>query len=41
VGIKNGQSGETGNIGYMLRRKAKRKTQHYMCWTLLYANKHK
>ena len=41
--IKNGQSGETGNIGYT-RHKAntnKTKTQHNMCWTPPYANKHK
>jgi len=35
--IKYGQSGETGNIGYTRRRKKK----HNMCWTPLYANKHK
>jgi len=28
--IKNGQSRETGNIGYTTRRKTK--TQHNMCW---------
>ena len=31
--IKNEQSRETGNIGY----KRRRKTQHNMCWTPLYA----
>ena len=35
---KNGQSRETGNTGYITRRKTK---QHNMCWTPLYANKHK
>ena len=35
--IINGQSRETGNIGYTRQRK----TQHNMCWTPLYANKHK
>jgi len=35
--IKNGQSRETGNIGYTRQRK----TQHSMCWTPQYANKHK
>jgi hypothetical protein len=39
--IKNGQSRETGNIGYTRRRKNKTKTQHNMCWTPLYANKQK
>jgi hypothetical protein len=34
--IKNGQARETGNIGYTRRRK----TQHNMCWTPLYASKH-
>jgi len=34
--IKNGQSRETGNIWYTRWRK----TQHNMCWTPLYANKH-
>jgi hypothetical protein len=35
--IKNGQTGETGNIGYTRRRKTN------ICWTPLhvYANKHK
>ena len=38
--IKNGQSRETGNIGYIRRRKKKtKKTQHNMCWTQLYAKK--
>jgi hypothetical protein len=36
--IKNGQSRETGNIGYTRRRQTKQKTQHNMCWTPLYAN---
>ena len=35
--IKNGQSRENGNIGYTIRRK----TQHNMYRTPLYANKHK
>ena len=35
--IKNGQSRETGNIGYTRRRK----TQHNMRWTPLCVNKHK
>jgi len=39
--MKNGQSRETGNIGYTRSRKTKQKTQHNMCWTPLYANKHK
>ena len=34
---KNGQSRETGNK----RKKNKIKTQHNMCWTPLFANKHK
>ena len=34
--IKNGQSRETGNIGYTTQQ-----PQHNMCWTPLYANKHK
>jgi hypothetical protein len=37
--ITNGQSRETCNIGYTRRRQTK--TQHNMCWTPLYANKHK
>jgi len=37
--ITNGQSREAGNIVYTRRRKTK--TQHNMCWTPLYANKHK
>jgi len=32
--IKNGQSRETGNIGYTRRRK----TQYNMCWTPLWTN---
>ena len=36
-GNKNGQSRETGNTGYTIRRK----TQHNICWTPLSANKHK
>jgi hypothetical protein len=50
--IKNGQSRESGNIGYPRRRKDRnwqhrvhktkiKKTQDNMCWTPLYANKHK
>jgi hypothetical protein len=40
--IKNGQSRETGNIGYIRQRKKKtKKTQHNMCWTQLYAKKTK
>jgi hypothetical protein len=39
--IKNGQSRETDNIGYTIRIKTKQKTQHNMCWTPLYTNKHK
>ena len=35
--IKNGQSRETVNK----TKKNKTKTQHNMCWTPLYANKHK
>jgi len=35
--IKNGQSGDTGNMGYTTQRN----TKHNMCWTSLYANKHK
>jgi len=35
--IKNGQSRETVNK----TKKNKIKTQHNMCWTPLYANKHK
>jgi len=30
--IQNGQSRETGNVGYTIRSK----TQHNMCWTSLY-----
>ncbi len=37
--IENGQARETDNIGYTRRRK--KKTQHDMCWTPLYANKYK
>ena len=36
-GNQKGQSRETGNM----TRKNKTKTQHNMCWTHLYANKHK
>jgi len=40
--IKNGQSRETGNIGYTRRRETKQtNTQNNMCWTPLYVNKHK
>jgi hypothetical protein len=39
--IKNGQSRETGNIDGNKTKKSKAKTQHNMCWTPLYANKHK
>ena len=35
--IKKGQSRETGNTGYTRRSK----TQHTICWTSLYTNKHK
>jgi len=35
--INNGQSRETGNIGYTIRSKI----QHTICWTPLCANKHK
>jgi len=42
--MKNVQSRETGNI-VNTRHKTKtnktKKTQHNMCWTLLYTNKHK
>jgi hypothetical protein len=31
--IKNGQSRETGNLGWPRRRQTKQKTQHNMCWT--------
>jgi hypothetical protein len=37
--IKNGQSRETGNIGTPDEEKTI--PQHNMCWTPLYANKHK
>ena len=36
-----GQSRETGNIGHTRQRKTKQKTPHNMCWTPLYAIKHK
>ena len=36
--MKDGESRETGNIGYT--RRPKQKTQHNMCWTPLYANNH-
>ena len=39
--IKNGQSRETGNIGYTRLRKDKAKTQHNMRRTPLYTHKHK
>ena len=39
--IKNRHSRETGNIGYTRRRHQKKYTQHNMCWTSLYTNKHK
>ena len=42
--IKNGQSRETGNIGYTMQKKKKNNkstTQYYMCWTSLYTNTHK
>ena len=32
---RKGQSSETGNTGYIRRRKNKAKTQHNMCWTKL------
>ena len=38
--IKNGQSRETGNIGYTRRRQTKQKTQRNMCCTPPYT-KHK
>ena len=38
--IKNEKSRETDNIGYTWRRKTKQK-HNTMCWTPLYANKHK
>jgi hypothetical protein len=37
--IKNGQCRETGNIDE--EKQNKNTTQHNMCWTPLYANKHK
>jgi hypothetical protein len=37
--IKKGQSREIGSIDETKKNKAK--TQHNMCWTLLYTNKHK
>ena len=36
--IKNGQSRETGKIGYTRRQK---NPENNMCWTPIYANKHK
>jgi hypothetical protein len=36
--IKNGQSRETDNKWYTGHEK---QTQHNMCWTPLYVNKHK
>jgi hypothetical protein len=38
--IKNGQSRETGKIGYTRRRKPKQK-HNTLCWILLYEKKHK
>ena len=51
--IRNGQSRETGNIGwvhktkknknttqYVLDTTIRKQTQHNMCWTPLYVNKH-
>ena len=40
VVIKNGQSRETGNQ-YRIHKTKKKQQQHNMCWTPLYANKHK
>ena len=37
--IKNGQSRETDKLGNTRRRQTK--TQHNMCWTPPYTNKHK
>ena len=37
--MKQEQSRETGNIGYIRRRKTKQK--HNMCWTLPCRHKHK
>jgi hypothetical protein len=37
--IKNGQSRETGKIGYTQRRKMKQKHNNYKSWTPLYTNK--
>ena len=39
--IKNGQSRETGNIGYTRHKTNKTNTQHNVCWIPLYENKHK
>jgi uncharacterized membrane protein YebE (DUF533 family) len=49
--IKNGQCRETGNIGYTRyktktnktkkQKKPQKTPQDNMCWTPLYANKHK
>jgi len=41
--ITNGQSRETGNIGYTNHKTKtnKTKTQHNMCWIPLFTNKHK
>jgi hypothetical protein len=36
--IKNGQSRETGKIGYTQRRKMKQKHNNYKSWTPLYTN---
>jgi len=44
VAIKYRKSREAGNIGYTRRRNKKQnktRTQHNMCWTPLYSNKHK
>jgi hypothetical protein len=39
--IKNGQSRETGKIGHTRRRQTKQNMQHNICWSPLFANKHK
>jgi len=39
--INYGQSRETGNIGCTRRRKTKQKHNTILCWTPLYASKHK
>jgi hypothetical protein len=38
--MKNGQSRETGTIGYTRRRNTQQKRQHNMCGTPLYTRKH-